>query len=104
MKRMLRSANNVEIQRGVLHSGAKSAPQTWLGVRVSANVVIKTFTKYALIFVVITVTAASKSLRNATRALIVKLFFICVLLVYRWSAEARNFNASPAGTRKAECA
>ena len=104
MKRMLSSASNVVIQRDVSHSGAKSAPQTWIGVRVSANVVIKTYTKYALIFVVIIVRATSKSLRNATRALIVKLFFICGLLVYRWSVEARNFNASLAGTREAEWA
>ena len=83
MKRMLRSANTVEIQRDVLYSGAKSARQTCNGVGVSANFVIKAVMKYALTFVVIIVTALSESLRNATRASIAKLFSISVSLACR---------------------
>ena len=88
------------LRRDVSHSGAILVPRLRREVKGCAMIAIKNARDYSVTIVI----SPLRESRDATHAATAKPFSICVLHVNLWSAEARIYNVSPAGTRKAECA
>ena len=88
------------LTRDVSHSGAILAPRLSNGVKGCAANAMTNARDYSVTIVI----SPLRESRDATHAATAKPFSICVLHVNLWSAEARIYNASPAGLPKGNCA